>query len=452
MTLRELTGDITYRALSDVPDGLSLTMRLLRENIARHGLPYVDGGLAFRPERVVLPEAHLRAAMVAVVALRREVADRGLPPDLVEVHVPVDSLQASEVVTLSQENVAFLDSVVGTSPDINALNGLGVLAWRVGGGQAEAVMLGQPIHLPTPRVVGVRLTGSLPPEATAADVVRGLAGVRGAFLEFHGPGADAMAVADRMALAAEVPRCDAVAGLFPIDDQTLEYLRAKGFPAEHVELTELYCREQGLFGVRAEYAELLTVDLGSVTPAFAAHAGPSSQPEIVVPELHPARRPRDLTGARVLLGLGDGAAPDLDSLRNERKAHPLGDVPLALVTGADYGGGDVSSDWAGRGTRQLGIRVVVSKDFLGTHRADLVCAGVLPLQAKADLHGDETLTITGIADIRPGGPIAIDVAGPDGRRLRLPAVVRLDNRRELEWFRHGGILPYVLDKLVEAAR
>src|SRR5215204_5743032 len=81
MTLRELTEDITYRALSDVPDGLPLTMRLLRENIARHGLPYVDGGLAFMPERVLLPESHLRAAMVAIVALRREIADRGLPPD-----------------------------------------------------------------------------------------------------------------------------------------------------------------------------------------------------------------------------------------------------------------------------------------------------------------------------------------------------------------------------------
>jgi len=431
---------------------LPLTMRLLRENIARHGLPYVDGGLAFRPERVLLPEVHLRAAMVAVVALRREVADRGLPPDLVEVHIPVDETAASEVVTLSQENVAFLDSAVGTGPDINALNGLGVLAWRVGGGQAEAVMLGQPIHLPTPRVVGVRLTGSLRPEASAADVVRGLTGVRGAFLEFHGPGADGMAVADRMALAAQVPRCGAVAGLFPIDDRTLEYLRARGFPAEHVELTSEYCRAQGLFGVRAEYAELLTVDLGSVTPSSAGHAPPLPQPEIIVPELHPARRPRDLTGARILLALGDGAAPDLERLRNERKAHPLGDVPLALVAGLDYGSGDPANDWAGRGTRQLGIRVVVSEDFLGTHRADLVSAGVLPLQVKADLHGDETLTITGIMDIEPPGPITVEVAGRDGRRLRLRAVVRLDNRLELEWFRHGGVLPYVLDKLLEPAR
>ena len=452
VTLRELTGEITYRALSDVPEGLPLTMRLLRENIARHGLPYVDGGLAFRPERVLLPETHLRAAMVAVVALRREVADRGLSPDLIEIHRPVDSTISSEIVTLSQENVAFLDSAIGTGPDINALNGLGVLGWRTGGGQAEAVMLGQPIHLPTPRVVGVRLTGSLRPEATAADVVPKLTGVRGAFLEFHGPGATEMPVADRMALAAAVPRCGAVAGLFPIDDMTLDFLRAKGFPPEHVELTELYCKEQGLFGVRARYAELLTVDLGSVTPSDVEQAALSPQPEIIVPELHPARRPRDVNGARILLGLGDGATPDLGRLRNERKAHPLGDVPLALVTGRDFGGGEAGNDWAGRGTRQLGIRFVVSEGFLGTHRADLACAGVLPLEAKADLRGDETLTIGGIAGIESGGTIAVDVVRPEGGRLRLQALVRLDNRLELEWFRHGGVLPYVLDKLLETAR
>jgi aconitase A len=452
VTLRELTGDITYRALSDVPDGLPLTMRLLRENIARHGLPNVDGGMAFRPERVLLPETHLRAAMVAIVALRREIADRGLSPDLIEVHLPVDSTVSSEIVTLSQENVAFLDSAVGTGPDINALNGLGVLGWRVGGGPAEAVMLGQPIHLPTPRVVGVRLTGSLRPEATVADVVSKLTGVRGAFLEFHGPGATAMPVAERMALAAAVPRCGAVAGLFPIDDLTLDFLRARGFPSEHVELTELYCKEQGLFEVRADYAELLAVDLASVTPTGADPKPPPPQPEIIVPELHPARRPRDVNGARILLGLGDGAAPDLGRLRNERKAYPLGDVPLALVAGADFGGGEAANDWAGRGTRQLGIRFVVAEGFSGTHRADLVCAGVLPLQAKVDLHGDETITIGGIAGVEPGGQLAVDIVRPEGGRLRLQALVRLDNRLELEWFRHGGVLPYVLDKLLETAR
>src|SRR5688572_10203923 len=128
MTLRELTEEITYRALSDVPDGLPMTMRLLRENIARHGLPYVDGGLAFVPERMILPEADVRAAAAAISALRLEAAERGLPPDVVDLHLPLVTVESSEVVTLSQENVAFLDSVVGTGPDINALNGLGVLA------------------------------------------------------------------------------------------------------------------------------------------------------------------------------------------------------------------------------------------------------------------------------------------------------------------------------------
>jgi len=454
MSLRELTEEITYRALSDVPGGLPLTMRLLRENIARHGLPYVDGGLAFKPERVLMLEPDLRAAMVAVVALRREVAEHGLAPDLVEVHVPVDSIESSEIVTLSQENVAFLDSAVGTGPFVNALNGLGVLGWRIGGGQAEAVMLGQPIHLPTPRIVGVRLTGSLPDGVTAADVVTSVTGVREAFLEFHGPGASGMAVADRMALAAAVPRCGALAGLFPIDERTLDYLRTKGFPAGHVELTERYCRAQGLFDVQAEYAELLEVDLATLKPAGLSPADGSVQPEIIVPELHPARRPRDLTGARILTVLGDLAVPDIERLRNERKAHPLGDLPLALVAGRDYGGWDAGNDWAGRGTRQLGIRaVVVSGDFLGTHRADLVCAGVLPLQVNVNLHGDETLTITGVADVQPGQKIIIEAAGRFGRRrLKLQALVRLDNRQELEWFRHGGVLPYVLDGILESGR
>ena len=409
--------------------------------------------LAFVPERVILPEPDVRAAAAAISALRLEAAERGLPPDVVDLHLPVATVESSEIVTLSQENVAFLDSAVGTGPNINALNGLGVLAWRIGGGQAEAVVLGEPIHLPTPRVVGVRLIGALPPGVAGADVIGGLPSMRGAFLEFHGPGADALAVADRMAIAAAVAERGAVSGLFPIDERTLDYLYTKGFPASHVELTAAYCRAQGLWDVQADYAELLTLDLSAVEPSDGeAVTSGRSRPEIIVPELHPARRPRDVKDAQILLVLDDDAVPDLERLRNERKAHPLGDVPLALVTGRDYGGAEAANDWAGRGTRQLGIRVVLSSgDFLGTHRADLISAGVLPLQIKVELHGDETLTITGVADVQPGQLLTVEVSGRGGRRrLKLQALVRLDNRQELEWFRHGGALPYILDRLLEA--
>ena len=152
------------------------------------------------------------------------------------------------------ELIAFPDTLVGTDSHTTMINGLGVLGWGVGGIEAEAVMLGQPLYLLTPEVVGMRLHGALPEGATATDLVLAVTqmlrkhGVVGRFVEFCGAGLSSLGLADRATISNMSPEYGATAALFPVDDETLRYLRADRPPsAELVDLVERYTKEQGLF-------------------------------------------------------------------------------------------------------------------------------------------------------------------------------------------------------------
>ena len=177
------------------------------------------------------------------------------------------------------DRVAFPDSLVGTDSHTTMINGLGVLGWGVGGIEAEAVMLGQPIYMLTPEVIGVRLTGSLPEGTTATDLVLRITemlrkrGVVGKFVEYFGPGLSSMSLADRATIANMCPEYGATVGFFPVDDETLNYLRNTGRPAELIDLVERYTKEQGLFRTDAtpdpEFTDVMELDLTTIEPSLA---------------------------------------------------------------------------------------------------------------------------------------------------------------------------------------
>ena len=185
-----------------------------------------------------------------------------------------------------RDGVAFPDTLVGTDSHTTMINALGVLGYGVGGIEAEAVLLGQPLYQPMPHVVGVRLTGELPRGSTATDLVlvvtemlRGH-GVVGAFVEFAGDGLAGLSLADRATISNMSPEFGATTTLFPIDDETLTYLRLTGRTAERVALVERYAKEQGLWrqpGDGPRFDEVLTLDLGSVEPSVAGPRRPQDR-------------------------------------------------------------------------------------------------------------------------------------------------------------------------------
>ena len=182
---------------------------------------------------------------------------------------------------------AYPDTVVGTDSHTTMVNGLGVLGWGVGGIEAEAAMLGQPISMLIPQVVGFELTGKLPEGATATDLVLTVVqmlrekGVVGKFVEFFGDGLDHLPLADRATIANMAPEYGATCGIFPIDAETLAYLRLSGRPDSQVALVEAYARAQGLFrepgGPAAEYSDTLALDVGAVEPCISGPKRPQDR-------------------------------------------------------------------------------------------------------------------------------------------------------------------------------
>src|SRR6266581_1994216 len=156
-------------------------------------------------------------------------------------------------VVMTRDNTAYPDTCVGTDSHTTMQNGLGVLGWGVGGIEAEAAMLGQPISMLIPKVVGFRLTGELPDGTTATDLVLTITellrkhGVVGKFVEFHGDGVTSVPVANRATIGNMSPEFGSTCAIFPIDQNTLDYLRLTGRPASQVELVEAYAKEQGLW-------------------------------------------------------------------------------------------------------------------------------------------------------------------------------------------------------------
>jgi aconitate hydratase len=214
---------------------------------------------------------------------------RVVPPDTGIVHQVNLEYLARVVMTGEHEGetYAFPDTLVGTDSHTTMINGLGVLGWGVGGIEAEAAMLGQPVSMLIPQVVGFRLTGELPEGATATDLVLVVTemlrkqGVVGKFVEFYGPGLAALPLADRATIANMAPEYGATCGIFPVDDVALEYLRFTGRPAAQVALVEAYMKEQGLFHSAASpepaYSETLRLDLSSVQPSLAGPRRPQDR-------------------------------------------------------------------------------------------------------------------------------------------------------------------------------
>ncbi len=185
------------------------------------------------------------------------------------------------------ETLAYPDTLVGTDSHTTMINGLGVLGWGVGGIEAEAVMLGQPLYQLTPEVVGMRLAGALPEGTTATDLVLAVTqmlrkhGVVGRFVEFCGAGLSALSVADRATISNMSPEYGATAALFPVDDATLRYLRDTGRDAALVSLVERYTKEQGIFRTDAtpdpQFNSLLELDLATIEPSLAGPRRPQDR-------------------------------------------------------------------------------------------------------------------------------------------------------------------------------
>ena len=208
-----------------------------------------------------------------------------VPPDTGIVHQV--NLEYLARVVFDSEGMAYPDTLVGTDSHTTMINGLGVLGWGVGGIEAEAAMLGQPISMLIPQVIGFRLTGELAEGATATDLVLTVVerlrqyGVVGKFVEFFGPGLEHLSLADRATLANMAPEYGATCGIFPIDAETLTYLRLTARSEAQIALVEAYARAQGLFHEpgqpEAEYTDVIELDMSTVVPSIAGPKRPQDR-------------------------------------------------------------------------------------------------------------------------------------------------------------------------------
>jgi aconitate hydratase len=260
-----------------------------------------------------------------------------VPPGIGIVH-QVNLEYLAKGVLHDKENVYYPDTLVGTDSHTTMINGLGIVGWGVGGIEAEAGMLGQPVYFLTPDVVGVYLTGALKEGVTATDLALTLtqqlrkAKVVGKFVEFFGPGASALPLVDRATIANMAPEYGATMGFFPIDDETINYLRATGRSEEHCRIYENYYRAQRLFGVpekgQVEYSSEVSLDLATVTPSVAGPKRPQDRIEL------PALKKEFVTAfSRPTTENGFGkAAEDL-----VKRVHVRTDAPVRELPDKTYG-------------------------------------------------------------------------------------------------------------------
>src|SRR5687767_531950 len=208
-----------------------------------------------------------------------------VPPDTGIVH-QVNLEYLARVVFADEGGLAYPDTVVGTDSHTTMVNGIGVLGWGVGGIEAEAAMLGQPVSMLIPRVVGFKLTGELPDGATATDLVLTITemlrqhGVVGKFVEFYGAGVSAVPLANRATIGNMSPEFGSTAAMFPIDEETITYLQLTGRSKEQVALVEAYAKEQGLWhdpSREPAFSEYLELDLSTVVPSIAGPKRPQDR-------------------------------------------------------------------------------------------------------------------------------------------------------------------------------
>ncbi|CAM3602195.1 aconitate hydratase [Micrococcus flavus] len=298
-----------------------------------------------------------------------------VPPGMGIVHqVNIEHL-ARTVMTRDVDGVtrAYPDSCVGTDSHTTMVNGLGVLGWGVGGIEAEAAMLGQPVSMLIPRVVGFKLTGSIPAGATATDVVLTITemlrqhGVVGKFVEFYGEGVGSVPLANRATIGNMSPEFGSTAAMFPIDDITLDYLRLTGRSEEQVALVEAYTKEQGLWhdpSAEVEYSEYLELDLSTVVPSISGPKRPQDRIDLTDSKAQFRKDLHDYAGQDDQLG-------DVDEASAE--SFPASDAPSATPgdtsDAADAPRQTDATTVQGRPSKRVDVRMPDGREFQLEHGA-----------------------------------------------------------------------------------
>jgi aconitate hydratase len=272
-------------------------------------------------------------------------------------------------VVFNRDGVLYPDTLVGTDSHTTMVNGLGVLGWGVGGIEAEAAMLGQPVSMLIPRVVGFKLTGELPEGSTATDLVLTITemlrkhGVVGKFVEFYGPGVAAVPLANRATIGNMSPEYGSTCAIFPIDDETLRYLRFTGRRAEQVDLVETYAKANGLWhdpDAEPTFSETLELDLSTVEPSL---AGPKRPQDRV-----PLKAAKEMF--RSALGSYTSSIQDAQD-EAEDESFPASDVPsfseAALVPSAASGAN-------GRSSTPTRVKLADGTEFVIDHGAVAIAA------------------------------------------------------------------------------
>ena len=274
------------------------------------------------------------------------------------------------------ERTAYPDTVVGTDSHTTMVNGLGVVGWGVGGIEAEAAMLGQPVSMLIPRVVGFKITGELPEGATATDLVLTITemlrkhGVVGKFVEFYGPGVAAIPLANRATIGNMSPEYGSTIAVFPIDEETTRYLKLTGRSESQIALVEAYAKAQGLWHDperEAEYSEYLELDLSTVVPSLAGPKRP--QDRIALTESKTAFR--GALGAYV----GDGAEQGYDEA--DAESFPASDTPSSNGGGQEPAPNQLLSlrpADSGRPSRPAAVRLADGTEFELDHGAVTIAA------------------------------------------------------------------------------
>jgi len=411
-----------------------------------------DREIAFHPARVLMQDFTGVPAVVDLAALRDAVAERGgdpssldplIPADLVIDHsVQVDAFGKADALSINvaleyqrnveryqflrwgqqafgslrvvppatgichqvnlehlatvvavREGVAFPDTLVGTDSHTPMVNGLGVVGWGVGGIEAEAALLGQPISMLVPDVVGFRLSGEIPEGSTATDLVLTVTnllrahGVVGRFVEFYGPGVANVPLENRATVGNMSPEYGSTITIFPIDAETLRYLRFTGRPEEQVALVEAYAKEQGLWHdptVEPVFTETLELDLSTVEPSIAGPSRPQDRVPLreaksrfavsLLDSLPDALSPAAGAGAPTVTVASPGspAAPVLPTVESgsydaaDAESFPASDPPAAAGDGSRHGNGgaagpapDLADDVTGRPHQRVPVRLPV---------------------------------------------------------------------------------------------
>ncbi|CAM3123775.1 aconitate hydratase [Saccharomonospora xinjiangensis] len=277
---------------------------------------------------------------------------------------------------------AYPDTCVGTDSHTTMVNGLGVLGWGVGGIEAEAAMLGQPVSMLIPRVVGFKLTGEIPAGATATDVVLTITemlrkhGVVGKFVEFYGEGVGAVPLANRATIGNMSPEFGSTAAIFPIDDETLRYLKLTGRSAEQLALVEAYAKEQGLWhdpSREAQYSEYLELDLSTVVPSIAGPKRPQDRIEL--------SSAKESFRATLPDYVGDQQSAATTSLVDEAsdESFPASDSPGYIADGVqdDRGGApaySAANGSTGRATKPVKVVSEERGEFVLDHGAVVIAS------------------------------------------------------------------------------